>query len=168
MRYRFDVVAAGVAEVVSFAGGWIFDRVMAGWDVTVLIDGDDDLRPISVLGADTMELETALATWPDRAHPHSVAVSMDLIGSDSRIRDGVLRALDHGATEVTLWGDAPPPGLPHSVGCVEHRLSAAARAFKLQALAALGLPPLGAAPIETFRSGSANCLSIAADLVPAS
>ena len=24
-------------NVVTFAGGWMFDRVMAGWDVTVLI-----------------------------------------------------------------------------------------------------------------------------------
>ena len=34
MRYRLDVVAAGVADVVRFAGGWLFDRAMAGWDVT--------------------------------------------------------------------------------------------------------------------------------------
>ena len=37
MRYRLDVVAANVADVVKFAGGWLVDRVMAGWDVTVLI-----------------------------------------------------------------------------------------------------------------------------------
>src|SRR3546814_1101974 len=36
MRYRLDVVAPTVAEVVRNAGGWLVDRAMAGWDVTVL------------------------------------------------------------------------------------------------------------------------------------
>ena len=30
MRYRLDVVAPNVAEVVRSAGGWLVDRVMAG------------------------------------------------------------------------------------------------------------------------------------------
>ena len=42
MRYRLDVVAPSVPEVVKFAGGWLVDRVMAGWDVTVLISAGED------------------------------------------------------------------------------------------------------------------------------
>lgn len=167
MRYRFDVVSASVADVVSYAGGWLFDRVMAGWDVTVLVDGREDLRPIQILGPDTLDLETALATWPERPRPHALAVSMELIGIDSRIRTGVQDALAHGTTEVTLWGERWPTDLDRSVDSVEHRLSAAARAFKAQALAALGLPALAVGAVETFRSGVTNCLSVAADLVPA-
>ena len=53
MRYRLDVVAASVADVVRFAGGWMYDRVMAGWDVTVLLADDVDERPLRVLGVDT-------------------------------------------------------------------------------------------------------------------
>ena len=45
---------------------------------------------------------------------------------------------------------------------------AAARAFKGQALAALDLPAVAVGAVETFRSGMSNCLSVAADLVPAS
>ena len=52
MRYRLDVVAPSVPEVVRFAGGWLVDRVMAGWDVTVLIDTNEDLRPLEILGVD--------------------------------------------------------------------------------------------------------------------
>jgi hypothetical protein len=167
MRYHFDVVAANVADVVSFAGGWLFDRVMAGWDVTVLVDGSEDLRPIQILGADRLDLETALATWPERPRPHALAVSMDLIGSDSRVRAGVQDALDHGTTEVTLWGERWPVDLDRTADSVEHRLSAAARAFKAQALAALDLPAMAVGGVETFRSGTLNCLSVAADLVPA-
>ena len=62
MRYRLDVVAPSVPEVVKHAGGWLVDRVMAGWDVTVLIDGEQDLRPLEILGVDTQDLETALSS----------------------------------------------------------------------------------------------------------
>src|SRR6201999_4509172 len=45
LRYRLDVVAADVADVVKFAGGWLFDRAMAGWDVTVLlVDHPENVR----------------------------------------------------------------------------------------------------------------------------
>ncbi|MDT5010782.1 MAG: hypothetical protein QOH57_2399 [Mycobacterium sp.] len=167
MRYRFDVVCANVADVVSFAGGWVFDRVMAGWDVTVLVDGQRDLRPIHILGADILDLETALATWQERPRPHALAVSMELIEADPRIRQRVQDALDHGTTEVTMWGDRWPADLDRGVDSVEHRLSAAARAFKAQALAALDLPALAVGAAESFSSGVTNCLSVATDLVPA-
>ncbi len=45
MRYRLDIVAPSVAEAVRHAGGWIFDRVMAGWDVNVLLAQPGDTRP---------------------------------------------------------------------------------------------------------------------------
>jgi hypothetical protein len=80
----------------------------------------------------------------------------------------VQHALDNGTAEVTLWGERWPTGLDRTVDSVEHRLSAAARAFKAQALAALELPALAVGPVETFSSGVTNCLSVAADLVPAS
>lgn len=168
MRYRLDVVAASVADVVAYAGGWVFDRVMAGWDVTVLVARDEDVRPIHILGADTLDLETALAMGAERPHPHTLAVSADLFGRDSRIRTGVLEAPDHGTTEVTLWGETWPSELDRTVDSVQHPLSSAARAFKAQALAAVELPVLAVGPCETFCSGMTNRLSIAADLIPAS
>ncbi len=168
MRYRLDVVAANAADVVTHAGGWVCDRVMAGWDVTVLVGAHDDLRPIHILGADTLNLETALEAWEHRPHPHTLAVSMELFESDPRIRRGVIQALDHRTTEVTLWGENWPGELDRTIDCVEHRLSAAARAFKAQALGALAQPAASVGPSEMFRSGMANCLSVAADLIPAS
>ncbi len=69
MRYRLDVVAPSVAEVVRNAGGWLFDRVMAGWDVTVMITGDDDIRPLQILGVDTADLETVMRAVGGTAAP---------------------------------------------------------------------------------------------------
>jgi hypothetical protein len=139
---------------------------MAGWDVTVLVETDDDVRPLEILGADVLNLEFVLESWDQRPHPQTVAVAANLFDCDDRVRRGVLGALEQGATEVTLWGAPLPTELDSSVDSVEHRLSAAARAFKAQALAAVGVPgePIGLS--ETFCCGM--MLSVAADLVPAS
>ena len=168
MRYRLDVVAANVADVVRFAGGWLFDRAMAGWDVTVLIADDSDDRPLHILGLRVLDLDYAMETVGHRPPPQTLAAAADLFDGDPRVRQGVLQALDQGATEVTLWGQTWPAELDDTVGLVEHRLSAAARAFKSQALAAAGISPVGIGPTEVFRSRVITSLSVEADLVPAS
>ena len=155
MRYRLDVVAANAADAVRFAGGWMYDRVMAGWDVTVLLADRSDERPLQILGVATSDLESALASWAERPHPQTVAVAADLF------------ATDEGLTEVTLWGDDWPAELDDSVGPVAHRLSAAARAFKSQALTAAA-DTGSVTGIETFRCGVMATPSVAADLIPAS
>jgi hypothetical protein len=166
MRYRLDVVAPTVLDAVRFAGGWVYDRVMAGWDVTILVGDDEDVRPLEILGAEVRDLESVLASWEDRPHPQTVAVAADLFDRDARVRQGVLEALEQGATEVTLWGEGLPAELDESIDSVQHRLSAAARAFKAQALAAANAPEAAVGITETFRCGMRA--SVAADLVPAS
>lgn len=167
MRYRLDVVSPTVLDAVRFAGGWIYDRVMAGWDVTVLVNSGEDVRPLEVLGAEALDLESVLESWEQRPHPQTVAVAADLFDRDDRVRQGVLGALEQGATEVTLWGELLPTELNSAVDSVEHRLSAAARAFKAQALAvANGVATEPVGETETFCCGT--MASVAADLVPAS
>ncbi len=171
MRYRLDVVAPTVVEAVQAAGGWMFDRVMAGWDVRVLVADAHDDRALQILGADGADLESVLQLGADGEHPHAVAVAAELYGKDSRIREGVRMALESGQTEVTLWGESWPAELDRGmVGSVEHRLSVAARAFKAQALASLEITesqPDSVSYIELFRSGSRACCPEAADLLPA-
>jgi hypothetical protein len=166
MRYRLDVVTPTVLDAVKFAGGWIYDRVMAGWDVTVLIGTDEDVRPLEILGARVCDLETVLESWEERPHPQTVAVAADLFDSDSRVHQHVLNALEQGATEVTLWGERLLAELDDSVDSAQHHLSAAARAFKTQALAAANDQEAAVGNTETFRCGM--MASVAADLVPAS
>jgi hypothetical protein len=167
MRYRLDVVAPTVLDAVTFAGGWVYDRVMAGWDVTVLIGADGDIRPLEILGAEVRDLETVLASWEERPHPQTVAVAADLFDSDARVHQHVLNALEQGATEVTLWGERLLAELDDSVDSVQHQLSAAARAFKAQALEAADVTDVAAvSDTEAFRCGM--MASVAADLIPAS
>lgn len=170
MRYRFDVVGLNVVDVVRAAGGWLYDRATAGWDVTVLIFDPDaqDVRPLQILGARTLDLASVLLRWRERPRPETIAVSAEMFAHHAPVRRGVLRALEHSSTEVTLWGDVPAE-LDRDVDARQHRLSAAARAFKAQAL--IGLNADVAAPVsgaEVFRCGVAACPSVAADLSPAS
>jgi len=71
MRYRLDVVAANVIDVVKFAGGWLFDRAMAGWDVTVLVADHVDPRPLQILGAQIIDLEHALESAGQTPRPQN-------------------------------------------------------------------------------------------------
>jgi hypothetical protein len=118
---------------VQFAGGWLFDQVMAGWDVTVLTTDQADARAVRILGARTADLETVLSHQVRGSCLQAIAVKADLCDSDSRVRRMVQEALDDGETNVLLWGDGPSDV---AAGPVWHRLSVAARAFKAQALAA--------------------------------
>nr|BFE38640.1 hypothetical protein GCM10010200_108910 [Actinomadura rugatobispora] len=146
-----------MVDAVRFAGGWLFDRVMAGEEVLVLTADHGDLRPLRILGAHAVDLECALSSpvqgpWP----PQAIAVGADSCGSDSRVRQIVLKAIDDGLADVRLWGDQKTAGLGDGIGDspVLHRLSVAARAFKAQALAAAAAPSHGAAVVtETFRRG---------------
>lgn len=50
LRYRLDVVAASAVDVVQSAGGWLYDRAMAGWEVTVLLPQGCNTRSLRILG----------------------------------------------------------------------------------------------------------------------
>ena len=170
MRYRLDVVASSVVDVVRFAGGWLFDRSMAGWDVTVLDLADHpDVRPLQIIGARMLDLECALASVGGvRPRPQALAAAADLVGCDSRVRQGVLQALDHGVTEVTLWGETlagrarwqcRPGATPAERGGADVQRQGAGR--RRDAGVRDSITP------KTFRSGLLACPSVAADLVPA-
>jgi hypothetical protein len=166
IRYRLDVVAPSVVEVVTHAGGWLFDRVMAGWDVSVYIADRTDVRPLHILGTQTHDLEHAFISLDQGPRPQALAVAAELFANDLPARRAVLKALAHRLTEVTLWGEARSAELDESTTAVQHRLSAAARVFKAQALVAAEAKALCSFN-ETFRSRLIDCPA-AADLIPAS
>jgi hypothetical protein len=166
IRYRLDVVAPSVVEVVTYAGGWLFDRVMAGWDVSVYIADRTDVRPLHILGTQTHDLEHAFIPLDQGPRPQALAVAAELFANDLPARRAVLKALARSLTEVTLWGDVRSAELDESTTAVQHRLSAAARVFKAQALVAAEAKAVGSFN-ETFRSRLIECPA-AADLIPAS
>ena len=170
MRYRLDVVAPNVADAVRFAGGWMYDRVMAGWDVTVLIGrrtrtcGRSQILGVetarSRIGAGVVGGPSASADRCGRRRPVRRAID----GCAS----GVLSALEQGADRGDALGRAAARRARRQRRTPsQHHLSAAARAFKTQALAAADDSAAAAVgDTETFRCGV--MASVAADLIPAS
>jgi hypothetical protein len=156
LRPRLTAIAPSTAEVVRSAGGWLFDQVMAGWDVTVLTADHGDSRPLEILGARVRDLEAILALPLVGGCLQAVAVRADLYESDERVRRMVLRAVGEGQADIRFWGDFRHEEPGAGADRLSHRLSFAAQAFKAQALAAAAASadPAGVAQdVELFRRG---------------
>ena len=54
-RYQLSAVGFSTVDVVQSAGGWLCDRARAGWDVSVLVAIREDPRPLTILGATTLD-----------------------------------------------------------------------------------------------------------------
>jgi len=157
-RYQLTVVAGSTADVVQSAGGWLCDRARAGWDVNVFVADSSDQLSLTILGATTLRLDDDFSSVMREISPGgALAVSADLLSTDSRVRSGVVNALKRGLADVTVWGKHWPAELGRQVDSVQHRVSSAARAFKLHALAAADVPPDAVTPTETlFRIGTGS------------
>jgi hypothetical protein len=149
------VMAPNMVGLVRFAGGWLFDRVMAGWDTTVLVADPTNVRPLQILGARVADLEAVMASSLRSPRPHALAVDASLYISDRAIAQGIDDILDKGGADIMLWGSKSPLDMGDKFAPLHHQLSLAARAFKAQALAAAAasVDPIEAVEtVETFRS----------------
>ena len=162
LRYRFDVLAASAVDVVRSAGGFLYDRAMAGWEVTVLLPRQtdcryvEDSRPLRILGVRVVDLQSELTCETDGPMPHSLAVSVGACTADARVRDRLVKARGHRLTEVALWGDGWPLDMNRGMTRVQYVLSAAARVFKRQALTAAGIICETVDPTEILLSDMAT------------
>ena len=165
IKYRLDVIASSPADVVHSAGGWLYDRVRAGWDVNVLLPRQSDIRPLQILGVQASDLDSQIPPASTGCAARGLAVSAEMFAADARIRSEVLKALDRWMTEVTLWDDGWPLAVGHRTTSVQHVLSSAARAFKRQAITAAGIS-CTVGPTETLRSDMKVCLPVDSELIP--
>jgi hypothetical protein len=163
--YELAVIAIDVGDVVRSAGGWMCDRVRAGWRVTALIPVESDIRPLQMLGVKALPFENVYAALRESS-PAAVAMASEVIEYDNRVRQDIQRVLLRGRTEVTFWGESSPHDLAGWIGEVRHRLSGAARAFKTQALITTSSTNAVAGPTEKFRSVGMWYPPDGADLAP--
>jgi hypothetical protein len=163
LRYRLDVVAGSAVDVVRSAGGWLYDRVMAGWEVTVLLTDAGDTRSLRILGLQALDLGSAFVSTGSPSQ--SLAVSAEVLTNDAYVREKVLKALDHRRTEVAVWGEGLPLSVNREMTPVQHVLSAAARVFKGHALAAAGIPDEPVDPTETLLCDMAPFLPVDSELI---
>jgi hypothetical protein len=156
LRYRLDVIAANPVDVVQSAGGWLYDRVMAGWQVRVLLPESCDTRALRILGVDVVDAASEFLATALSSTSQTLAVSAHAFTVDARLRDKVLESLDNRLIEVALWGDGWPLGVNRGLTQAQHLLSAAARKFKGAALAASGSPCGSVGFTETLLCGATS------------
>jgi hypothetical protein len=161
LRYRLDVVALSTRDAVCAAGGWMYDRVTAGWEVTVLLPQGCDTRPLQILGVAAVDLES----WFTRSVGQGLAVSAEAFAADTTVQARVLDALNHRSTDVALWGEGWPLEVNRGVTRVQHVLSGAARVFKGYALAAAGIGCVAVDSTETLLRDAATCLPVESELI---
>jgi hypothetical protein len=155
-RYRLFVAASDVGEVVASAGGWMCDRIQAGWDVIVAVSESRDLRPLQILGVTTVVTGHGFQSIGDRGEATAIGIASEAFDHNELLCREVLNVLDQGATEVIIWGGTIPSSLEGRVHRMQHRLSGAARAFKTHAVAAAAIPAAEVSATEEFFS-SARC-----------
>ena len=157
LRYQLNVVATTTDDVLRSLGGWLCDRARAGWDVNVMAAGGDP-RPLAILGATALDVtEGVVSVVRNSARGGVLAVSAELLAADAGVRDEVVRLAKRASCEVVVWGERWPAELGRQADSVQHRASAAARAFKSHALAAADVPAGAVGATEyLFRIGTGS------------
>ena len=166
VTYRLDVVATNAADVAASIGGWLYDRVRAGWDVHVLLAQQCDHRPLQILGMQAVELDRHILAASTECAARGLAVSADMFASDARIRQEVLAALDRWMTEVTLWHDDWPLNVGHRTTTVQHVLSGGCACLQASRARSGRRRRRRSAPIETLRSDMKASLPVDSELIP--
>ena len=119
-KYQLDVTACDVADVVRHAGGWLYDRAMAGWDVAVTVTGNCDVTPLRILGVRT---ERPVSDDDDAgAPPRALALAASAVlalaaapaqaASSKGCENGGFRVIAPGATVAST--DGKPVSVPAS------------------------------------------------------
>ena len=144
--YAVRLITDDVADAVASAGGWLVDRVRAGWRVTALVADGADPVPLRILGATVV----MAGEESESAYPSTVALSVDLLGRHGPLERAARTLLRNPSVEATVWGEGVL-GASRRFQEAQHRPSASARAFKARALLAAGRQPEPEA-VERFRA----------------
>lgn len=154
-KHRLVVLGADEPEVVRTAGGLIYDWSSAGGDVTVQLGISHDDRPLRILGVKTSSPIRRDSLRGDPLWPDAIITSQLLFRENLSVRAYFAEAAARGYAATAMSGNDWPSGLDQSVGHIRHRLSPAARAFKLQAMLAAGVVPEQLGSTELFRTDAA-------------
>ncbi|WP_280424022.1 hypothetical protein [Nocardia carnea] len=150
LKYRLVVVSRTVRAAAGLAGGWLFDRAMSGWDVTVLAEDVADPLPARVLGAFVVPWDSVPAS-ADGPDPQAVAIIGNPQDFDERMRRWVTD-YSHRGQETTLWGEDARLGPHLHTEPAKFRPSRTALLFKSHALNETAGPPAALPAEEYFRA----------------
>lgn len=144
--YRLVVLASEASDVVSAAGGLIVDALRAGWRVELFLQSGCDSRALHILGVSGRTLPSDFDFGPHL--PDAIAFAASMYDRHRGLRRFIADTARRQGADVVAWGGSWPTA-PASAYSVDHHLSAAACAFKHQALKAVHAE-LPANPVESF------------------
>ncbi len=140
LRYQIVVIAGNPVDVVSRAGGWLFDRALSGWDVTVAVESPGNTRPLSILGLGVVDLGCVLNCRRQVPLPQAFAVAGDLAELGEPAREWAYCYMGSARTDVRLWGESSCDETAFAQASPTQYLpTLAARAFKARALESAGM-----------------------------
>lgn len=149
-RYALTLITDDVREAVCTAGGWMIDRVRAGWRIDAVIPADCDAKPLEILGVGTTYFHTDSDRSWYTSRPAALAVGIGMLSPANPIRTEVNALMRDPGIEVTIWGDGEFRS-GRKFEDVQYQLSRAAQAFKAHAMRAAALSA-DTAPTEFLRS----------------
>ena len=158
--HQLLLLGTDIEDVVTGAGGLICDSVRAGLQVKVCLETNGEERALRILGVRACEMPDRFefeSEWPD-----AVFFAAGLHKRHQGVRRLVADAARRRRADLGVWGGMWPLERGTGVG-IEHRLSTAARAFKLHAMQAVGKPAT-ISPTEPFRSGLRSLAVVPAPL----
>ncbi|BCI54318.1 hypothetical protein NIIDNTM18_35960 [Mycolicibacterium litorale] len=132
VSYRIDVVTDSVPDAIRHAGGLMFDRRRAGWQVVVVTDDAVHSRALTILGA-------RIESPGDAESRLSVAERGIRTVVAARSQGPAGWELLKPCNELLLWGHQVDEQSTGAMRPVRHDLSTAAQIFKAQALFSTGL-----------------------------
>jgi hypothetical protein len=135
-KYRLVAVASTVSDVVLNAGGYLFDHAASGWHVTVYLQDVAHQDALRILGVTAAQLGKVPTLKPEDECPQVIVISPALSEPRNAIGRYVRAAIDRHAN-LAMWGPAEATSARQATS---HHLSAAACAFKQQALIASAHP----------------------------
>ncbi|EHB45741.1 hypothetical protein MycrhDRAFT_6489 [Mycolicibacterium rhodesiae JS60] len=141
--HELHIVTVSVADAVQWIGGWLTDRALAGWEVSVFAPESVDPTTLRILGASHRPLsEIAFTTDVDRIQP-VVSVDAAIACAEPDLWDELCRRYAPQASRILFWGQLPDVAVDADIVPTDYRMSSAANAFKMHALWSLGLvgPP---------------------------
>lgn len=104
--HRILVIGSDSADVVRFVGGWICDRALSGWRVTVALKNTTDTEPIVILGAKPIPFEAVAPDLPDVRWPCALAMAGDIFAEDSKVNRVLSSCRREALPDVMVWGES--------------------------------------------------------------
>lgn len=135
--YSLDVVAPDVAAIVSGIGGWLCDRIRAGWKVRIVLENASNADALQILGHFHAP-STSIRRDDGEPAPSAIAIHEGLLAESPAVQGLLIEFLNQSIGEVVVFGERSTARRQGFTG-LSYTLSPAARAFKCHARRAVGL-----------------------------